>query len=283
MRLLISTLVPLSLFTAGCARRVERINEVAALRVQRIPAEPSEPAWRNAPEHAAKLQLQDLVDPRLMQASTAEVLVRALTNGTDVAFRLEWSDATQDDLSGPGQFVDACAIQIPAAIEADLTDPQMGQEGKPVEIAYWRADWQASVNGRPDTIQSLYPNASVDHYPFQAGSLQPGSSAQQEMAKRYAPAAAVGNRRAGPHDIPIEDLISEGPGTLSPAARSVSRGKGVRTAQGWAVVIARPLPGGLSPRVRTNIAFAVWEGSHNESGARKMRTGWIPLALREGT
>ena len=283
MRFLISASTALALLGSGCGRGVERINEVAAIRAQGLPLEPIDAAWNTAPEHAAKLLLQDLVDPRLMQASTSEVLVRALTNGTDIAFRLEWADASQDDLPGPGRFLDACAIQIPAAIEGDLADPQMGQDGKPVEIAYWRADWQASVNGRPDTIRSLYPNATVDHYPFEAAALEPGSPAQEEMAKRYAPAAAAGNRRVGPSDVSVEDLIAEGPGTLSPAPRNVSRGKGVRTTQGWSVVFIRPLPTGLGPRVRTNIAFAVWEGSHNEAGARKMRTGWILLALREGT
>ena len=29
-----------------------------------------------------------------------------------------------------------------------------------------------------------------------------------------------------------------------------------------------------------NIALAVWQGSQQESGARKMRTGWIPLVRR---
>ena len=70
-----------------------------------------------------------------------------------------------------------------------------GQTGRPVEIAYWRADWQATLNGRKDTIQALYPNATVDHYPFEARSLTPGSDEQQQMARRYAPADAVGNKR----------------------------------------------------------------------------------------
>jgi hypothetical protein len=46
------------------------------------------------------------------------------------------------------------------------------------------------------------------------------------------------------------------------------------------VIIVRPLPGGLTPAVRSQVAFAVWEGSKDEAGARKMRTGWIPLALK---
>jgi hypothetical protein len=42
------------------------------------------------------------------------------------------------------------------------------------------------------------------------------------------------------------------------------------------------MPAGLAPATRTQVAFAVWEGSHDEVGARKMRTGWVQLAM-EGT
>lgn len=265
---------------AGCHRAPVRTSEVVTVPASKVPVSPADAAWDSAPEHLAKLQLQDLVDPRLLKPSTAEVRVRSLNNGTDVAFRLEWMDATVNDLPGPARYLDGCAIQIPEKIEPNPPDPQMGQAGHPVEIAFWRADWQASVNGRKDTIREIYPNAAVDHYPFEAKSLEAGSAAQKEMASRYAPAQAVGNRRVGPRESAVEDMVAEGPGTLSPVSASTSRGGGVRTKDGWAVVIARKLPQGLAPNVRTQIALAVWEGSAQETGARKMRTGWIPLAMR---
>jgi DMSO reductase family type II enzyme heme b subunit len=101
------------------------------------------------------------------------------------------------------------------------------------------------------------------------------------MAKRYAPAEAVGNRRVGPRQFPVEDLIAEGPGSLAPNPNGTSRGQGARRKEGWTVVLKRRYPQGLTPKVRTQIAFAVWEGSAKEVGARKMRSGWIPLAVRE--
>jgi hypothetical protein len=156
----------------------------------------------------------------------------------------------------------------------------MGQAGRPVDIAFWRADWQASVDGRPDSLTSLYPNAAIDHYPFEAKPLEPGSPAQQEAATRYAPAQALGNRRVGPRAQPVEDMMAEGPGTITAGGGAKSRGKGVRTATGWAVVIARAMPAGLAPNVRTSIAFAVWDGAAREVGARKMRTIWVPLSVR---
>jgi hypothetical protein len=216
-----------------------------------------------------------------MQPSTAEVRVRALTNGADVAFRLEWADPTRSDLPGPGKMVDACAVQIPERIERDLTDPQMGRAGKPVQVTYWRADWQAAVDGRGDTIRDLYPNAAIDHYPHDAKPLEPGSAAQKEMALRYSPARALGNLRAGPRRVPVEDLISSGPATLSPGPSLGASGKGTHNGKIWSVVISRRLPEALGEQQRTHVALAVWQGSQQESGSRKMRTGWIPL-LRRG-
>lgn len=274
--------VSLLAITAGpsCRRAPAPTPEVVALAAQVLPSDPGDPAWQAAPEHVAKLLLQDLVEPRLMTPSTPEVRVRAIAGANEVAFRLEWPDAVANDLPGAGRFPDGCAVQLPEKADANVPDPQMGQAGKGVQIAYWRADWQATVNGRGTTIQDLYPNATVDHYPFEAKSLEPGSDAQRQMATRYAPAAAAGNLRGGARTSAVEDLRAVGPGSLTPAPATSSRGKGVRTRDGWSVVVTRAMPDGLSLQSRTQIAFAVWEGSANESGARKMRTGWVGLSMR---
>jgi DMSO reductase family type II enzyme heme b subunit len=266
---------------AGCQRPAVVTPEVIALRIAALPERPDDPAWNAAPEHIAKLLLQDLVEPRLMTPSTPEVRVRALANASHIAFRLEWVDAEANDLPGAGRFPDGCAVQLPQKNEVTVPDPQMGMTGRGVHITYWRADWQASVNGRGDSITELYPHATVDHYPFTSPSLEHGSDAQSQMARRYAPADAVDNRRGGPRTTAVEDLVAEGPGTISRAPSLISRGLGDRTAQGWAVVIVRPIPDGLTPAARTQVAFAVWEGSAQEAGARKMRSGWVGLALRE--
>jgi hypothetical protein len=171
------------------------------------------------------------------------------------------------------------AIQIPQRVQPDLPDPQMGNPGRPVEVTFWRASWQASVAGRPDTIQSLHPGAVVDHYPFEAPSLPPGSETRKVFEARYAPAAALGARREGPRDRPVEDLVAEGPGTLRPADRTTSSGAGRRTETGWEVLIVRTMPDGVAAGARSQVAVAVWDGVRGEVGARKMRSGWVPLFL----
>lgn len=254
-------------------------TEVVALVQDELPADPGDRAWDDAPFHTAELLLQDMVEPRLLEVSTPTVEVRAVTDGRRIAFRLAWDDASQDDLPGASRFVDACAVQLPVSIEPDVPAPQMGEEGRRVEIAYWRASWQAAVDGREDNIQALYPHASVDHYPFEAASLETGSPEQQALAAQYAPAHALDHGMEGPRDRAVEDLLAEGPGTLAPADVQHSEGQGLRSDDGWQVVITRPLPDGLSPGRRTQVAFAVWEGAHDEVGARKMRSAWIPLHL----
>lgn len=284
MRAITTGLCAFAALAIGCGGPAtpEVVTEVVAVKRPALASDPGAPEWANVPELRAPLQLQDMVEPRLLAPSTPEVRVKAMTDGARVVFRLDWPDRTKNDLPATGRFSDACAVQLPATTQADVPAPQMGEPGRPVEITYWRAFWQAVVDGRPDAINAIYPGAAIDHYPFDAASLSKGSPEQQAMAQRYAPARALGNDMAGPREKPVQDLLADGPGTLHPADATRSDGRGVRGAGGWTVVLSRPLPSGLTPGSRTEVAFAVWDGEDQEAGARKMRTGWIPL-LVEGS
>lgn len=280
MRFLIPAIILSLLFIGSCRKVQVPTADVTVIQTKEITLDPNDAVWNNVSLHVSKMILQDLVEPRLLEPSTPEIQVKAITNGTEVAFRLEWTDETQNDLPGSKRFMDACAVQLPLINETNVPAPQMGENGKTVEISYWRADWQAIMDGRADEIEAIYPNASVDHYPFEAKSLESDPNAQRDAALRYAPARTLGNRRAGPRVSPVEDLIAEGPGTLTPNSRSISNGKGTRGGKGWAVVISRPLPEGLSAERPSQVAFAIWEGAHGETGARKMRTGWVQLTMK---
>lgn len=271
-----------ALIASACGKAPSRpATEVVVVQRDLLPSDPRDDAWRTAPSYAAQLLLQDMVEPRLLEESTKEVRVRSIASGGKVSFRLEWDDPTRDELPGIARFADACALQLPAKVEPDGPDPQMGGTGHPVEITYWSAFWQSAADGRGDTIKDIYPGAAVDHYPFQAPSLQTGSDAQQAMESRYAPALALGNLMARRGANPVQDLVAEGPGTLTAVEKPLSEGRGIRTDKGWAVVISRPLPKGLEPGGQSRVAFAVWNGSHKEVGARKMRSAWVPLLVEK--
>ena len=280
-RLLVALALLLALFAMACSKAEKTTPDVVVVDRPAVTIDPFDRAWNDIPKHVAPLLLQDMVDPRLMEPSTSVVHVQAMTDGKDIAFRLSWDDATMNDMPGEAKFTDACAVQLPQKAEPDLPAPQMGEMGRQVEIAFWRASWQAVVDGRGDTIKDLHPNASVDHYPFEAASLPQGSAERKEMEQRYSPARAAGNTMAGPRERPVECLIAAGPGTLTPDPSLKANGKGKYQKGKWAVVISRPLPEVLRAAPRSQAAFAVWEGSHKEVGARKMRTGWVPLVREQ--
>ncbi len=279
-RLLSATLCVVLCGATACRKPVAPPpTEVIVTSAREVPSDPSDAAWEKAPEYTAALVMQDLVEPRQLTATTPSVRVRAIGNGTETAFRLEWDDTTPDDLPNAARFCDACAVQFPQKAQANVPAPQMGEAGRAVEIAYWNASRQAVADGRGQSIKDLYPNASVDHYPFEAKPLEKTPTSQAAMTERYAPARAIWNLVANVTSAPVQDLIAEGPGTLAPASSATSRGKGVRIPNSWAVVIIRTTPIACAPPGRTNIALAVWDGAHEEVGARKMRTGWIPAVL----
>lgn len=183
---------------AGCGRKAPpTTSTVVALRVGSLPSDGADPAWARAPLCVVTLLPQDIVEPRLLKASTPLLNVRALSDGVRLAFRLEWNDSTRSDLPGAARFSDACAIQFPQTHGADLPAPQMGEAGRAVEISYWSSAWQARVDGRTEDINELYPGTPVGHYPFEAEPLKPRAAEQQAMALRYAPAKHRGNWMAG--------------------------------------------------------------------------------------
>ena len=114
------------------------------------------------------------------------------------------------------------------------------------------------------------------HIGFMGVGYMGHGAAKNILAKGY-PLTVLGHRNRAP----VEDLVAEGPGTLRRADTRKSSGRGQRTASGWSVVISRPLPNGLSAAVPMQVAFAVWRGDQHEVGARKMRSAWITLAMKE--
>lgn len=280
-----AALVALAAAVSACGGKAEppvRANEVTARVVAgELPRrDPGSAAWDAAPELVVKLLVQDQAPPKLEVPAVESVRVRALRDDHWVAFRLEWDDATKDELVGPARFGDMVAVQVPSEAGANIPDGAMGQLGRPVRIHLWKAANEARLGAKTDAISALYPNALPDHYPAQAA----GGDHKTAMELQYSPARAARNivavKRA---DSPTEDLLAEGFGSLTAAEVQVSLGKGVHDGKTWRVVIARPLDTkqgeALALGGRTYAAFAVWQGAAQNVGSRKMRSGWVPLSL----
>ena len=112
---------------ASCGRPRPPLTEVTAFACDTLPGDPAAAAWKQVPAYTAARVPQDLVEPRLLHASTASMRVQALHDGTRIAFRMEWVDSTRDDLPGAARFPDGCAVQLPAAVQADVPAPQQFQ------------------------------------------------------------------------------------------------------------------------------------------------------------
>jgi hypothetical protein len=100
------------------------------------------------------------------------------------------------------------------------------------------------------------------------------------------PAFVAGNARAAAKkDSPVEALIAEGAGSLTPVG-----GPGAMQAKGdyqkgkWAVVFIRPLQGqpgdvSLTAGAPLQAAFAVWDGKVMQRDGMKYVTSWVVLQL----
>ncbi len=287
MRRTIASFALILVLLAGCARGPQQDPEqvTAAFTSAPLPFEDaSSGLWNQAAEHPAALAQQIIAEPMLNEPGVELVKVRALHNGEWVVFRLEWTDPTEDLIPRTGRSSDAAAIQFPLVANEDVPSFAMGEEGKGVRIWYWKALWQDDARraqaGEGDRIASLYPNAAIDHYPYQAG-----GTARAEMETRYAPSRAAGNPiTVRPGQGPVQVLMAEGFGNTRVAPAQSARGKGQWVRGTWMTTIARPLRGGtelgeLTVGKRTYVAFAIWDGAKAHTGSRKMLSDWIPLVL----
>jgi DMSO reductase family type II enzyme heme b subunit len=270
----------------SCSRgpRIDRLQVTAKRVPGPLPREdPASGLWSQAPEHPARLMVQDVTEPRLIQPGVELVAVRALHDGEWIVFRLEWADPTEDRIPESGRTADAAALQFPVEAGPDVPDAAKGEKGKGVRIWCWKALWQddaeRAASGK-DRVAVLYPNATADHYPFAVSQSDPGAA-----ARRYAPAVAAGNPIAvRPGAAPVQVLQAEGFGDTRPAADQTAAGRGRWSAGTWTVTVARKLAAGpgatnLEPGVKSYVAFAVWDGAARHAGARKMRSGWTPLVV----
>jgi complex iron-sulfur molybdoenzyme family reductase subunit gamma len=184
--------------------------------------------------------------------------------------RLSWPDATKDDATTKVEdFSDAVAVEFPAGGSSTVPAICMGQADAAVNIWQWRADSQAGLQDP----ENAYPNALVDAYP-QSDTL-------------FYTARAAGNPYANPNGGAVQTLSATAFGQLAPLAVQDAKGFGVHDSSGWAVVLTRDLLANqvgeakFAPGQNLDMAFAVWDGSHDERNGKKAVSQFVTLEIAQ--
>lgn len=263
----------------------------AAAYVSELPTDPRSPVWGRAAASEVPLIPQAGILPALTQASVPKVTVRALYDGERLVILMSWQDRTRDALSGrPDLFRDGAAIMFP--VTEGLPNVCMGAAGQVTNLWHWKADWQEDIDKGFQDVVDHYPNFYKDVYPFVTGSppyRMPQDFSAPE-AQAYLAGLSAGNPLSQPlKSSPVEELVSQGFGTATHKAAQNVSGQGVWTDGTWRVMFSRSLKAAdqeaadLQGRKQVAVAFAVWDGSNQEVGARKQLSSFLTLAVGEET
>jgi hypothetical protein len=224
-----------------------------------VPSHPTDPAWETVSPLPLPLSGQIITRPVWPEPSVRALSIRSIHNGKEVAFLMEWQDATVNESLTPGVFRDGAAVALPLGEAPALFC--MGQLDHYVNIWHWKADWQSDVDRR-------------------------AARAKEKKRRRKGPRRfEVIPRRPSS----VEDLIGGGFSTLTSKQRQ-GRIKGqAEWKRGlWRVVMKRPLTvdgddleneAMLIPGRLQAVAFAVWNGENKERNGQKAVASWMQLHI----
>ena len=236
-----------------------------------IDMEPDNPLWEDVPVQSIHtMPLNARRDP------IDQVRFQSVVNDEGIAFRLEWIDTKPDRTSSRHQdFKDAIAMQF--ALGDVLLHKHghnepffgMGNRGKVVNIWQWRADWQTEIETK-EKLEYATKGLDLDTMIF-GGEVNPVDALNPFR------------------DVPVEELNAEGFGTLTPQPQTKQNvlGKGIWKEGKWSVVFYRALDS-LNKWdikfIKENpilVAFAIWDGKHQDRNGRKVISMWQRLKALE--
>lgn len=263
-----------------------RTGSIDARRVEPpLPADdPDDERWDGAPVTRAAMQPQQQAPPFLHTPTIATLDVRALFDGTTLAFLLEWDDAADDHIEHMAAFRDAAAVMIPLDGGAQPPPITMGSNDRPVYIAQWKASWQHDVDEGFQDVDRAFPRWFNDVYPGHETLAALGMDGT--AAETFYPGLAAGNPMSDQaRRSPVEELVAVGFGTLTTRAEQHARGRGVHRDGRWRVAIGVSMDGDDAPALRgaslVPVAFALWDGGAQQVGSRKHFAGWLDCYVPE--
>lgn len=238
---------------------------------QEIDMDPENPLWENVPiQNIHMIPLNARRDP------VDQVQFQSVMNDEGIAFRLEWEDHQPDRTSSRHQdFKDAIAMEFALGDvmlhEHGHNEPffGMGNRGKVVNIWQWRADWQTEIETK-EKLEYATEGLDLDTMIF-GGEVNPVDALNPFR------------------DVPVEELNAEGFGTLTPQPQTKQNvlGKGVWKEGKWSVVFFRTLESlnkwdiKFEKKIPVLVAFAIWDGKHQDRNGRKVISMWQRLKVPE--
>ena len=218
-----------------------------------IPIDPNDPFWadsENIQKQTVELGPQMITNPKWPDPSTKSVKVSAAQNKKEIAFLLEWSDATlENKIEVSATHTDQAAIMFPLNPGKEVPSITMGSDDEIVNIWQWRAIWEP-----------------------------PTSIGSQKSSRNFRPSVPENNRRS-----PVEDLTAAGFSTLTTQEEQDVAGRGVWDDKTWRVVFKRALKNSDNADIQFDysivMAIAVWNGGNRERNGQKGISNWILLRL----
>lgn len=260
-----------------------------------LPSGPGDTAWSQARPLFVAMTPLWWVDARV-----DGLVVQAMHNDAEIALRLTWLDATQDDRAvRVDEFRDAVAIQF-----SQSSDPPfyMGDSSKHggVSIWMWKADRQKNIDDGYKDVDAAFPQRATDMYPessIRAGDMSNTDwphGALTEHNRTFITAWGAGNLVADPTTkTPVESLAAQGPGTLSgrPPNVQIVKGQAAHDRGMWTVQLQRSLAtpvaastaGTAEPGFKSGdsipVSFAIWNGSAGDRDGTKNISIWQKLVI----
>lgn len=228
-----------------------------------LPMNPEDKQWESAPSFYIPLGGQILQEEKLYYPTVDGVLIQALHNGDEIAFKLRWDDPTFDPIlktvadvkespppplppelqlepgeeeepsekPQPQKYPDAIAIQFPATTTADGAWPYFlnGDEGHPVNLWQWQS--------HPNQVSELTGKGLKQIAPHPESSQQ----VQSKVIFRYGQYQLVMKRKLVTTDKDNDIQFEAG----------------------------KTIP----------LTINVWDGNVKETGTRKAISSWFPMVL----
>lgn len=265
----------------GCSAEEETTTRVVSKRIKELPPwkEPDSSLWDSAEVALIEMDSQLIAQPARDKPFVPTLRMKSVHDGATIAFRVEWDDSTDDDLTVKvDQFRDGCSVLL-CEEKGNETARIMGGPDLPVTILQWKADWQLDMAEGFQEIPQVYPNAWVDFYPPIVPYEKPPTiptTYEEHDAMQWIPGIAVKNPISQPQKTTaVEKNGAKGFGTLEAMATQNALGWGLHADDRWSVVLAKPMVGEdpneatLEAGKEYGLAVAVWAGQTQDTGCRK--------------